>query len=225
MSSLADVLSSEVSTLVEAGFARMDNIFDTSTVQANRNVLAEAEDHTKPYLHLCKTLSVLQEELHKRQCDVTTGRNGLQEAVDTVTDLEESLGKVTKKNGNKRSALEAMETKVNSKNNQLEEMKVQLEDYSSKVNKHLGLDVSLVKSDIANHFLITFSNMMAEGAPCTCELSIDPTNHYKVVKTHPVSLCGDTFVEKAQNLLNETQDLSGFVVALRKKFKAVLPSN
>ena len=61
MSSLADVLSSEVSTLVEAGCARMDNIFDISTVQANRNVLAEAEDHTKPYLHLCKTLSVLQE--------------------------------------------------------------------------------------------------------------------------------------------------------------------
>ena len=50
---------------------------------------------------------------------MTTGRNGLQEAVDTVTDLEESLGKVTKKNGNKRSALEAMETKVNSKNNQV----------------------------------------------------------------------------------------------------------
>ena len=108
---------------------------------------------------------------------------------------------------------------------QLEEMKLQLEEYSSKVNKHLGLDVSLVKSDITNHFLITFSNMMAEGAPCTCELSIDPTNHYKVVKTHPVSLCGDTFVEKAQNLLNETQDLSGFVVALRKKIKAVLPTN
>lgn len=104
-------------------------------------------------------------------------------------------------------------------------MRVQLEEYSSKVNQHLGLDVSLVKSDITNHFLITFTNMTSEGASCSCELSIDPTNHYRVVRTHPASLGGDTFIEKAQNLLNETQDLSGFVVTLRKRFKAALAAN
>jgi len=225
MSSLADVLASEVTALVEAGCVRMDSLTDTSTIHANRNVLAEAEDQTKPYLHLCKTLSSLQEELRKRQCDVSSERRSLQEDMHVVSDLEERLGKLTKENANKRSALEAMESKVNSKNNQLDEMRVQLEEYSSKVNQYLGLDFSLVKSDITNHFLITFTNMTSEGTSCSCELSIDPTNHYRVVRTHPSSLGADNFIDRAQNLLNETQDLSGFVVALRRRFKSVPAAN
>ena len=61
MSSLADILASEVTALIEADCVRMDSLADTSTIHANRNVLAEAEDQTKPYLHLCKTLCSLQE--------------------------------------------------------------------------------------------------------------------------------------------------------------------
>ena len=60
-SSLADVLASEVTALVERPCVRMDSVTDTTTIQANRNVLAEAVDQTKPYRHLCETLSSLQE--------------------------------------------------------------------------------------------------------------------------------------------------------------------
>ena len=89
-------------------------------------------------------------------------------------------------------------------------------------------DRPTVQSNVPNRFNISFNGLRPDAA-CSCELSIEPaTGYYKVVATDPATLelCesnshGD-FVDKVQNLLNQTQDLSGFVVALRRRFRAVL---
>jgi len=231
MSSLTDELAKEVTDVIEAPCVRLEGLADFSLITEKNTAVAEVEDVTKPYLHFCKTLANLQEELTKRQSDVSEGRSTLQHLTDSVGEMEEKLGQVKKENANKESAFLAMETKVKSKNNQLDEMRVQLEEYSSKVNKYLGLDISVIQSDIPNHFNISFTGLTTGGV-CSCDLSIDPaTNFYKIVKTQPGSLevrdagsHGD-FVEKVQSVLNETQDLSGFVVAMRKRFKAVVAAN
>jgi len=231
MSSLADELANEVAALVEAPLVRLEGLTDFSLINDGTSAVSEAEDQTKPYLHLCKTLANLQEDLVKRQSDVSEGRGALQDLTNSVGEMEERVGVARKENASKESAFLAMEAKVKSKNVQLDDMRVQLEEYSSKVNKYLGLDVSMVQSDLPTHFKISFNGLTPDGSACSCDLSIDPaTNYYKIVRTQPVmggpegESHGD-FVEKVQNSLNATQDLSGFVVAMRKRFKAVLAAN
>ena len=59
------------------------------------------------------------QELKKRQGDLSTGRSRLQEEVDSVGDLEDRLERLRKENANKKSALEAMQSKVKSKNTEV----------------------------------------------------------------------------------------------------------
>ena len=56
------------------------------------------------------------QELKKRRGDLSSGRSRLQEEVDSVGDLEDRLERLRKENANKKSALEAMQSKVKSKN-------------------------------------------------------------------------------------------------------------
>ena len=59
------------------------------------------------------------QELKKRQGDLSTGRSRLQEEVDSVGELEDRLERLRKENANKKSALEAMQSKVKSKNTEV----------------------------------------------------------------------------------------------------------
>jgi len=246
MGSVTDELAKEVSTLFEGEIVKPDWLsadisIATQSTTTGPNVVKEVEDQTKPYLHLCKTLTTLQEELKKRQGDLSTGRSRLQEEVDSVGELEDRLERLRKENANKKSALEAMQSKVKSKNTELDETRTKLEEYSSKVNKYLGLDVAIYSDDTPT-ILLTLrvprsgrtTDTASEGSEgdtvkCECEMTLDPvTNQYKVIRTKPPSLALPTdsergaFTEKLQHLLNETQDLSGFVVALRRRFMAIL---
>ena len=57
-----------------------------------------------------------KQELKKRRGDLSSGRSRLQEEMDSVGDLEDRLERLRKENANKKSALEAMQSKVKSKN-------------------------------------------------------------------------------------------------------------
>ena len=61
------------------------------------------------------------------------GRGALQDLTNSVGEMEERVGVARKENASKESAFLAMEAKVKSKNVQLDDMRVQLEEYSSKV--------------------------------------------------------------------------------------------
>ena len=93
-------------------------------------------------------------------------------------------------------------------------MRVQLEEYSDKIKRHLGLDIQVIKGD-QPRFALSFDDLGV------CELTLDPnTKFYKIGKLEP-DLNDPDFVSRAQTTLNKTNDLSGFVVAMRKKFKSL----
>ena len=76
---------------------------------------------------------------------------------------------------------------------QLDETRTKLEEYSSKVNKYLGLDVAIYSDDTPT-ILLTLrvprsgrtTDTASEGSEgdtvkCECEMTLDPvTNQYKV---------------------------------------------
>ena len=78
-------------------------------------------ESVNPLGHILKLSENLYftQELKKRQGDLSTGRSRLQEEVDSVGDLEDRLERLRKENANKKSALEAMQSKVKSKNTEV----------------------------------------------------------------------------------------------------------
>ena len=66
MGSVTDELAKEVSALfagetVKPDWLSGDISIATQSTTTGSNVVKEVEDQTKPYLHLCKTLTTLQE--------------------------------------------------------------------------------------------------------------------------------------------------------------------
>jgi len=233
--SVSDVLAAEVTAFIEAPLFKLDvgDQWNSSLPLAagKRDVMQELEDQGKPFKHLCKNLEGLKEELKKRQEASVQVIKDLNDQSKANSDLDVRLERLLKENRNKRSALEAMEAKVKTKGNQLDLMKEQLEEYSGKIEQHLGLNIVVLKGETAR-FLVTFDNVGSNDGggctKCTCELSLDEdTKLYKIGKVHPpiIDDDDDEFVDKMQNLLNETNDISGFVVTLRKKFKAAFQSH
>jgi len=219
-----DALISEATAVVDTPLFKLDleNIMSTSGCWPSigqKNVQQEFEDQGKPYRHLCKIREGLKDELIKKQEASIDLDKDFSNQSKASKDQESLLERLKVENSNKESALKAMETKVQAKGTQLDDMKVQLEEYSEKIKKNLGLDVVVLKGETPR-FLVSFQNL-AGGEKCTCELGLNPdTNVYKIGKVHP-KIDDQEFIDKLESDLNESNDLSGFAVVLRKKFKTL----
>ena len=95
-----------------------------------------------------------------------------------------------------------------------------LQSYCDRCEEFLGLNV---EASDEKTFVISFSGLNPDREPCSVELKIsreEGQKPYRITKCDP-----ELDFANIEEALNETSELNGFVVALRKKFKAALINN
>merc|ERR1712223_1094125 len=143
--------------------------------------------------------------------DVVTRRNEVENLRDEIAQKEQDIG----------LKINILEKKHKEKHGNDEVKNAELRSYVDRAKDHLG--ISLARTSTESYVLILTNIDMANPTRTfLCEFQLGGINktEYKVMRCEP-EIEGIKDMEKK---VNETNDISGFVVTLRKKFKAISAS-
>ena len=116
MTSLDDLMN-QVTELIQSPLIKP---LEFDAIPPKTEALKEQiDDQIKPYIHLSKTFTELQDEFQGRQSTWNQVRDELKTEMKAVNEIEAKMDRVSQDNDNKQSALKAMESKVESKNNEV----------------------------------------------------------------------------------------------------------
>ena len=162
-----------------------------------------------------KVIDSVKSEVNQKQEKIVIVNKELEELKNKVSITAKSAQEFSDAADKKQVELKNLVAAMSGKGDMVEEKRVKLSAELAKWKRILGLE--LVNSSHGG-IIFVFTNIDRENPDkkFSCEVGLE-NRLYKVANCLPMV----TNIENMVNLLNKTNDLSGFVVNLRKKFLSV----
>merc|ERR1712012_10710 len=160
-----------------------------------------------------KDTDKVQFEIRKREKDLSAASDRATALREQFKEFEKMSNDLNTKLKQRADKLKAMEQREQTKKCDFDKEKTSAEIYVNRSKEMLGL----VVEKAANSTVLVFTNVDKRDAErkFLCEFTIDG-KIYKVLRCFP-ELDG---IDKMEAVLNDTNDFSGFVSALRTRFQA-----